>query len=306
MQNYLTYRALDTALLHKGDLNENDVVPALRVTMINNKVMKLYRLLDGLNDPWFHKTTTLTAASDVEILTDAQITSYTNATKTLVRAAGTWINGNLIIVSIFTAGGAHTADFVARIVSGGGTATAVISIISGAGADLGANKITFTTPMGASTLSLSLTGLYVKDILKIYDNGYTGAKNRLFTPIQDAAIFNVLHRDPFFDNRIAYFWRGDTIDLYVGSAAAALATTQFEYRGKPVVCTDFDTDVFIDIPPEDNQILMDEVLSEYLQAGNKEQPPDLTARLAEYQKRYDAAMADVQKTQSSIHGRRGA
>jgi hypothetical protein len=304
MLNFLNFRQLDTALLHKAGLNENDVIPALRIVMINDKLMKLYRLLDGLNDPWFHKTTTLAAASDVEILTDAQITSFTSGTLTLVRAAGTWRLGQLLSISIFSGAGAHVADFLARVVSGQGTATAVLSVISGTPVTLGANKITVISPFGCTASTLDLSTTYVKDILKIYDNAYTGGKIRLFTPIKDPAIFAVLHRDPFFDARIAYFHLGNSVELYIGPSATALGTIQFEYRGKPALCTDFDTDVVIDIPPEDNQILMDEVLSEYLQAAGKEVPPDVQARNNEFQKRYDAAQTDLQKTQATVSGHR--
>ena len=302
----MNFRQLDTALLHKAGLNENDVIPALRIVMINDKLMKLYRLLDGLNDPWFHKTTTLAAASDVEILTDAQVTSFTSGTLTLVRAAGTWRLGQLLSISIFSGAGAHVADFLARVASGQGTATAILSVIAGTPVTLGANKITVVSPFGCAALTLDLSTTYVKDILKIYDNAYTGGKIRLFTPIKDPMIFAVLHRDPFFDARVAYFHLGNTIDLYVGPAAAALGTIQFEYRGKPQLCADFDTDVVIDIPPEDNQILMDEVLSEYLQAAGKGVPPDVQERNNEFQKRYDAAQTDLQKTQATVSGHRSA
>jgi hypothetical protein len=49
---------------------------------------------------------------------------------------------------------------------------------------------------------------------------------------------------------------------------------------------------------------MDEVLSEYLQAAGKETPPDVQARNMEFQKRYDAAQADLSKTMGTVSGHR--
>lgn len=309
MKNFLTFRQLDTACLHKAGLNENDVIPALRVVLINDKLMRVYRLLDGLNDPWYHKTTTLSAAADTSFVKDAggvtTLSAVDQTLKTLTRTAGTWKLGDLLIVSFYNGTtGARVCDFTARIVGGQGTATCTYSVIAGTdtGMTLTGTKYTVTIPGGSSTSTLDLTGLYVKDILKIYDNAYVGGKIRIYSPVKDPNIFAVLHRDPFYDARIAYFHRGDTIDLYTGATATALGTIQFEYRGKPALCTDFDTDAVIDIPPEDNQMLMDETLVEYLMAAKKDIPAELQARHVEFQKRYEAAAADAQKTIAEVKG----
>jgi hypothetical protein len=308
MKNFLTFRALDSALLHKADLNENDVIAPLRATMINDKLMKIYRLLDGLNDPWFHKTTTLVAGSDIISIRnsggDIALTAVDPNAKTLQKVAGVWTVGDIFSMSFWNSStGARICDFVGKVISING-AICTYTVLKGSDAGMTMSSSTYMgfQLKGASTLTLDLSSLYVKDILKIYDNGYTGGKIRIFTPIKDPAIFAVLHRDPYFDTRIAFFQLADTVNLYQGAGAAALGTIQFEYRGKPALCADFDSDVFIDLPPEDNQILMDEVLSEYLQAANKEVPPDVATRNAEFQKRYDAAMADLQKTTTTVKG----
>lgn len=305
MKNTLTFRLLDSALLHKAHLNENDVIPALRVQMINNKLFKIYRLLDGLNDPWYHKQSlSVTVAGDVEFIPTASITSYTASTNTIVRATGTWKLGETLACVINNGSGVLVASFIGIVASGAGTATAVLNII-GTDADKGANVMNVVNYKSPAAAVIDISAIYLKDVLKIYDNGYTGGKVRIFTPIKDPAIFAVLHRDPYFDGRVAYFHRGDTIELYVGPSATALGTVNVEYRGKPTPCADFDTDVLVDLPPEENQVLMDEVLSEYLQAANKEVPPDVATRTLEFQKRYEAAMTDLQKTQSTIKGQRG-
>jgi len=299
VKNYLTFRALDSALLHKASLNENDVIPALRITMINQKLMKIYRLLDGLNDPWYHKQgLAVTVAGDVEFLGTASITSYTASTNTIVRSTGTWINGQLLSCVINNGSGTLVANFLGIVASGGGTATAVLTVI-GTDADKSSNTMNVTVLKSPAAAVIDLSATYVKDILRVWDNGYTGGKPRIFTQIKDPQIFSVLHRDPFFDGRVAWFHRGDTVELYIGASATALATVNYEYRGKPTLCADFDSDVVIDLPPEDNQVLMDEVLSEYLQAANKEVPPDVAARTLEFSKRYEAAMNDLAKQQTT-------
>lgn len=313
MKNFLTFRALDSALLHKAGLNENDVIPALRATMINGKLMKIYRLLDGLNDPWYHKNTTVSSGADNLVGKDSggayTLSAVDATTDYLTKSSTGWSVGQLFTASFYNASsGARVCDFVGIITSVVATTQGFYSVITGSdsGMTLTGTRYTITEIKGPSTNVIDLSSTYVKDLLRIYDNGYTGGKVRLFTPIKDPAIFAVLHRDPYFDGRVAYFHRGDSVILYVGTSAAALGTIQMEYRGKPTPCTDFDSDVYIDIPPEDNQILMDEVLSEYLQAANKEVPPDVAARNMEFQKRYDSAMADLQKTQTTIKGVRGA
>lgn len=304
MKNFLTFPQLDSALLHKGKLSENDVLPDLRMVFINDKLMKIYRLLDGLNDPWYHKQAlAVTVSADVETLTDGQISSYTASTNTIVRNVGTWKLGQLLIVSIFSTGGAHVADFVGIVNSGAGTATATLTVI-GTDADKGANSITVTVLKSASNSVIDLSQLYVKNIIRVWDNAYVGGKVRVFTPVADPTIFSMTHSDPFFKSRVAYYHRGNTVELTVGTSAAPLATVNFEYRGKPAPCIDLITETEIDIPPEDNQILMDEVLSEYLQAANKEVPADVAARVLQFQKVYDAAMADVAK-QQEVKGKRG-
>lgn len=310
-KNNLTFRQLDSALLHKAGLNENDVIPALRVMMINNKLLKIYRLLDGLNDPWYHRTTTLAAAADVILVSnsggDDTLTAVTPGSDTYQLTTGTPRVGDLFTATFWnSANGTLFCHFTGRVISVVGQ-VATYTVIDGSdtGATLASSNYKLTVLRGAASNTLDLSTLYVKDILKIYDNAYTGGKIRIYTPIKDPAIFAVLHRDPFFDTRVAYFHRGDTIELFVGTTATALGTIQFEYRGKPALCADFDTDVAIDLPPEENQVLMDEVLSEYLQAAKKEVPPDVAARTLEFQKRYEAASADLQKTQTQVKGVRG-
>jgi len=332
VKNYLTFRQLDSALVHKAGLNENDIVPNLRIAYINNKLMKIYRLLDGLNDPWYHKQSlAVTAGSDiVEVKVNragqSSSTVLCTATGMIITATQPWKLGEIFVLcrSEWDHDASPTPQntskaFVGRVTAIDNTApyyTCTFEVIGGTtpgAADylwdtVGSGYYTafdLIKIQSPSTLIISLASLYVKDILRIWDNAYTGGKNRIFTEIKDPQIFSNLHRDPFFDKQVAWFQRGESVELYVGTTATALGTINIEYRGKPTPCTDFDTDVYIDIPPEENQVLMDEVYAEYLTHMKIEIPSEVQARQAEFSKRYESAMADVQRRETMVHGKRG-
>jgi hypothetical protein len=315
----MTFRQLDSALIHKGKLNENDIVPTLRIAYINNKLMKIYRLLDGLNDPWYHKQTlAVTPAADITFAADpadASVFSLNYSTTTLIFAtARTDLKvGTVFSFAYFSNGSPDITNcIVGRVTAVTTSKIYIFELISSTG---GANyppspertdTVGLLTIFGSpSSLVISLSTLYVKDILRIWDNAYTGGKPRIFTEIKDPQIFSVLHRDPFFDKQVAWFQRGDNVELYVGPNATALATINIEYRGKPAICADFDTDAFIDLPPEENQVLMDEVYAEYLTHTNQPIPEEIQQRQAEFSKRYESAMADVQRKEALVHGKRG-
>lgn len=301
MKNYLSFRQLDSALIHKAALNESDIVPALRIAYINNKLMKIYRLLDGLNDPWYHKQS-LAVSVAAEI--SNQALTFTGTT-VVVRTTGTWKLGEIFTLVATDGTGTIVVDVVGIITGGAGTVNGTFTVLKGTPVDTGSAAATTGMIFGSPNLStIDLSALYVKNITRLWDNGYTGGKERIFTEIKDPQIFAVLHRDPFFDTRVAWYHRGDSVLLYVPSGIT-LGTVNMEYRGKPVPCTDFDTDVYVDIPPEDNQVLMDEVLAEYLTHAGKPVPEDVMQRQAEFQKRYDAALADVERHSALIKGKRG-
>lgn len=302
---------LDSALMHKAGINENDIVPDLRMLYVNNKLAQMYRLLDGLNDPWYHKTTTLSAGADTIFIKDAGGTTTLSAVDAtlhiLTRTAGTWKLGEVFSAAFYnSASGARICDFVARISSGAGTAAGTYTVIAGTdvGMTLTSARYTVAIFAGTAATTLDLSALYVKSILKIYDNAYTGGKIRLYKEIIDPAIFALVHRDPFYVSEVLYFQRGDTLDLFVGTSATALGTIQFEYRGKPAPCVSLTTDVVIDIPPEENQVLMNEVLAEYLTHVNKPIPQDVADSQKNFQARYSAVVADSQKQLNEVKGKR--
>jgi hypothetical protein len=310
VKNTLTFRLLDAALIHKAGLNENDIVPDLRIAYINNKLMKIYRLLDGLNDPWYHKQSlAVTVGSDVIIQGDVAhaVWNIDVSAHTITRVlAANWKLGEVFVLTISDA--TTNVPFVGRVIQVNSIYKCTYEVIAGtetAYTDVANQRGTYVRISAPASSTIDISSLYVKDILRIWDNAYTGGKVRIFTEIKDPQIFSVLHRDPYFNNRIAWFHRGDTIELFVGSTATALATVNFEYRGKPTPCTDFDTDVYVDIPPEDNQVLMDEVFAEYLTHMKMPVPEDIANRQKEFAARYDAAMQDVQRKQALVTGKRG-
>jgi hypothetical protein len=306
MKNYLQFNQLDSACIKKADLNESDIEPALRVLYMNNALQRVYRLLDGLNDPWYTRTSLAVSVSgDVEILTDAQITSYASTDNLIDRASGSWNLGDVLAISIFSGAGAHVADFVGivNLIDPNDSSKATLTVL-GTDADLSANKITVIRYKSPTGSIIDLSSLYVKSITRVYDNAYTGGKVRVFRPIMDPLIWSQLHRDPVFYGEVCYRHIGDKVELNVGKNAASLATVNFDYRGKPALCSDVDSANIVDIPPEENDTLMNEVTSLYLQHQGKEAPPDVASRAAEFGKRYDAAVNDAAKA-ATVKGKRG-
>jgi hypothetical protein len=300
----MTFAQLERACLAKAGISENDIIPELRMMLINNKLMRAYRLLDGLNDPWYHKQAlAVSVASGVVIKSTASGHAIVvDGTTNTISATGiTWNLGEMFVVDTPDAG--NTKMFIGRIVDGEGTALGVYEVVAGTEfsvTEYGAVMVL----RSASATVIDLSALYVKDIIRVWDNAYTGAKERLFMEIKDSRLFSSLHRDPFYNAEVAYFQRGDSVELFKGSTATALGTVNVEYRGKPALFTAATSTSFIDFPPEDNQILMDEVLVEFMMSANKEVPQDLQARHAEFEKRYQAAAADVQKTVEMVRGKR--
>ena len=149
-----------------------------------------------------------------------------------------------------------------------------------------------------SGTTIDVSGIYFKDFLKIYDNNFTGTlgvQTRIFDEYKDAKLFGDLSANPIITN-VGWHQRGDTIELYVPSGAYPLGTVMGEYRGKPAIYSDATMNNIIDIPPEQNQVLVDEVTASYLIDRGKEVPPDLASRQALYQKQYEAAEANKVKS----------
>jgi hypothetical protein len=294
MKNFMTFAQLDSLCLKEAAINENQLWLPQRQFIVNNKLMKVYALLDGLNDPFYNMSTALTVAADIEQLHDATtnggiITGITAATNTITRSSGSFPAGALIHVWICDSG-ATVATFTARISVAGATATYVI--IAGADANLAAYECVVFVQKTLSVTTVDLSTLYFNRIEKVYDDQGTGSADRVFKEIKDPVIFSDLWRDPLFDKIVAWNLRGSTLQLGVGPSATAIGTATMEYRGKPNLWTDATPSNEILIPPEHNQMLQDEVVALYLTYTNQPVPEKLAGRLERYATMYQAASAD--------------
>jgi len=292
MKNPLTFAQLDYLCLHQGNINDQDVQLPDRRIYVNNTTMKLYGALDGINNPFYNVKGVQTVAADQEVLALSGITATT-----ISRGAGIFVAGSIVsVVQWLTAGGGATGAAVLLVTSGG--ATAHYTLLSGA-ISLAAD----TTSEGVviksfSQTTIDVSGLYIKDIVAMYDG--SGASKRKFYRVRSAEQFNDLLNDPLASDGVYYYWRGDTIDIFVGSSIAALGVITMEYISKPNLFTDATANNSINIPPEQNQMLMDEVEAQYLMHAKAKNPGitipgDLAGRLENYKAIYDAAAADKQK-----------
>ena len=301
MKNHLTFQQLDsTCMALAGNLTQNDIKPILRQTYINNALMKMYRILDSINDPWYDKSTTLTVTTtDQEFLGSADVSVINASTFAITRGTGLFATGEILSISLITkASGAVAYQWLALVTSGGATAT--WSTISGTAATYNSSTQSCSV-IGWKTFSgttADVSAYYFKDFTCISDLEYTAGVHtvqRVFYRYKDIQKFSGLATDPSSANIIAWYQRGDTIVFFVGSTANALGTVTGIYRGKPTLFSDATLTNAIDIPPEDNQILIDEVTSKFLIDQGKAVPVSLQEQLANWSKAAEAAALDRQK-----------
>ncbi len=149
-----------------------------------------------------------------------------------------------------------------------------------------------TTSLVLTNNQADVSGLLLQGITVIFDDA-VGAR-RLFYPQQDAAAFSDLGNDPYAMNVIKYYWMGRTIFFFVGSTAVPVGNVTLQYKSKPNQYTDATADDVINIPPEQNQLVMDEVVIQYL-IHTKQMPVDVQERVSNLQGLYEAASASKAK-----------
>jgi len=296
MKNFITFRQLDFAILKQTGLTEQDVPRSTRQAYVNNKLMKLYAALNWVNDPFFKRVTTLSVAADQELLKDSTdggvVTAVNTTAKTITRSSGTFTSGSLIFATTADSSGNVYRQWIARIVTSGATAT--YELLSGTAGwidginVIGGSVIVLKT---SSQTSVDLSAIYLDRILRVWDGSVSAERG--FYLFLDGRAFNEVHRDPDMDTAVAAYHYGDTLQLKAGPDASALGVVQMEYRGKPNTYTDATEDNLVDMPPEQNQFLFDEVMAEYLKHAKKELPAELARRLGEYEEAYTAKTAEL-------------
>lgn len=299
MRNYLSFRQLDFKCLELAGLTDNDIDPATRQFIVNDLQYKIYGLLDGVNHPAWNTVVTLTVAADQEHLKDATtnggtITAINSTTKSIARSAGVFPAGAILdIVVVKIADNLVAGQWKARVSVAGATATYVKV---GTGTEVTFDNslhVCFVNVMNKlSATAASLEDSFVKDVVKVFDDQATGSKERVFELKTDARAFGDMHRNPLKAGVIGAYRRGDSVEFFVGAGATALGVVQAEVITKPGLYSDATADNAMNIPPEENQMLTDMVVAEYLKKVGKPTPADLQGRLALIQQRFAAAEAD--------------
>jgi hypothetical protein len=299
MKNYLTYSEIDSKCRKLAGVSENDIITPVRQAIINDLIYKIYGLLDGVNHPWWNRIISLTVGADQEELKDTvtnggTITAIDSTAKTIARSSGTFPAGAILDIVVVTKSNDLIAgQWKARVTVAGATATYEKI---GTGTEVtyaSATHVCFVNVMKKlSATSADLSTQYVKDLIKVFDDQETGTKERVFDRIKDPRIFGNTHKDPFHTKRIAWYHGGDTIYFDIGATATAIGIAQAEIVACPTLYTDATENNTLDIPPAENQMLTDEVVSEFLKQSGNPVPSDLAARLTLYQKRYESSVAD--------------
>jgi len=287
MKNFLTFAMLDSQCLKQaGNLTDNDIYPQTRMNYINTSLMKIYFILDNANDPFYNRSAVLTIGNDIETLSgqNNNATIGLNTTNnTVYRSSGTFTAGSLIVITSVD-NDVPRHNFVARITSNGQTAS--YTRISGTNLNRHTTEIlSFTIIKSLSQYSYDLSQLYVKSINTIYDDRLysTPGTIRVFDKITDPVLYFNRSLDYNAKNRVAWYHQGDTVQFFVGSEANSLGIVTMEYRAKPALFTDATKNNEIDIPPEANQMLIDEVTTLYMNEVKRPVPEEIVKRMSMYE-----------------------
>ena len=302
MINFETYKGMDSKCVKLAKLTHNAIDPAIRRNIFNALVYRLYDAQDSLDSPFWNRTITLTVADDLEELADTVtnggiITAINSTAKTISRSTGTFPAGAIVDVVIANkTTGAKVAQLKGRISVAGATGT-YVKIGTGTEATFAsATHVCFVNVMKRlSATSATISDQYVKKVLKVFDDQGTGNKERVFDWITDPREFGNLWDSAFRASDVCVYQEGETIQFFVGSGATALGVVQAEIVAKPTLYTEATAANKIDLPPELNQQLTDELVAEYLRQAGQPIPDDVNKRLAEYQTRYGAKESEKQK-----------
>jgi len=293
-KNSLTYGKLDEICRRlAGNITRQDIFDTIRQAYINDAVMNMYRVLDGLDDPFYNQPVILTVAADQEFLT-TEITGIDATELTITRSSGEFIAGSILHV-VLDAAGVVAGNFTARITEGGAVAT--FALISGTAIDLGANNAKVWVTRSLSETSIDVSNLSFKEFNYLGDDMGTttpGQKNRMFVGTTDPNVFYDHGNDYQMRKEVLWYQRGDTILLSGGSEANVLGTVAGEIKGKPALYTDDTIDNAIDIPPENNQILINDIVQRFMiDRGKREAiPPEVAKSVKDF---YAAADAEAKK-----------
>lgn len=312
MKNDLTFGLLDAICKKQAGINnDNEITIEARQRYINAKLMKIFGLMDGENDPWYNRSTILTVGDDIEFLKDSwnsggAITSidYNGDCYTITRSSGIFTAGSIISIAI-------SAIRQALVIVTQGGAEASIHAISGVLIPVqgGQNVVTATVIKSLSKKVVDVSGIYFRDFISLYDDRYTnvpGAKKRVFDMQTDPSRFYNHDKEGLDTKNVWWMQRGDDILLSLGTNANPLGQVMGEYRGKPNQYTDISADEAIDFRPEWNQMLIDEIVASYCVEVNKPIPTDVSSRLIQIEKMYESAQKNKIAALERKQGHKGS
>lgn len=298
MQNYLTFGQLDSLCRMRTNISDTDIKDSIRQTYINNALFKIYRELDGINDPFYNASQIQTVIGGQE---NIQLSTVDSVNKIITRGSGNFIQGSLATITEVNNFGAILGQaivFIGQVSNSGLTAN--YSILIGNLVSQQTYPVYASIVKSFSTNTIDVSQIFIKKIIKIYDTN--GTTRRLFHEVLNSERFADLPNDDLAATDIYYYWRGDLVDIFIGVNAVPLSTVTMEYVTKPNLYADSTINMLINFPPEQNQMLIDEVITQYLIHIGKI-PPDANASTNAEITMAQASQADNVKT-SVIKGAR--
>jgi hypothetical protein len=292
VKNFLTFGQVESGVLREGKINDSQIGREIRKVYINQALMKVYDLLDALDDPFYNQPVILTIAADQDLRKSANynggvIEKITASTK-IIQSLTAFVSGQFVSVATWDGSGVLQSFWTGRIVTGG--LQAVFEVLSGSAVDFdysvtGSNAAVAVV-RSLSALSANLSALYFKRVNFISDT-----VGNEFKMVQDPQVFERSAADFFNQSKVLWYHQADVIKFAVGPRSASLGTVTAEIRMKPALYTDATVGSEIEIPPERNMMLQDEVTNLFYRHVGVPVPQDVAGRSAAYAAAFEALQA---------------
>lgn len=248
-----------------NELGVNNIQDTTILEIINANTFDIAEQLNGSLAPDYGSTSELSDAATHHSETNVLMTSYTDATKTIVKAGHGFTTadiGRRIILHSEIPGSAG----ISRIA--GITSTSAFTIEHALGATIAAGASHYYVLSRQSTTSLSLSALKVDKIIKLVD-----ATNGLVAERKDLAFENLAGIDQY-DNSVFYNHIGETLYLFKGANVTSWGTLTLHYYRLPNAVT-ADTD-YIDLKEKYIKLLLGACKLDIYELAQKQAPKELT------------------------------
>jgi hypothetical protein len=204
---------------------------------------EIVTLLNSSVDPSYHVSQVLTITADQELLTTA-ITSIVASTNTIVRSAGLFTVGEILVITLATSSsnGAIAHQWIARVVNGGASAT--YEVITGTDADISTHIPSVIGIKSLSTLTADTSSYLIDRIITIEDSVVGQCVE--VTPEEFASLGRGSFVHQSYADDIVWCQFGNTIRFKNGAKVTGGTKTMW-YQRQPNYPTLYDDTEYVDL-----------------------------------------------------------